>query len=65
MTHATLEDVYTRLAEGIDIHGPEQSEMFLAKVCLLLSEELGDAGRALALIEAAQINMKGMRRSEP
>ena len=32
-----LEAVYAALAEGIDAHGPEHSEMFLAKAALLLS----------------------------
>ena len=37
-----LEAVYAALAEGIDAHGPEHSEMFLAKAALLLAEALGD-----------------------
>lgn len=58
---STLEDVYAALADGVDAHGPEKEGMFLAKVCLLLAEELGDADRALELIQAAQTNMLGMR----
>jgi len=57
----TIEDVYTALAEGIDRHGPEASEMFLAKVALLLAEEIGDADRVLRVIDDAQRNMTGMR----
>lgn len=56
-----METVYAALAEGIDRHGPKRSEMFLAKVCLLLAEELDDAARSMELIEAAQTNMKEMR----
>lgn len=59
---ATMEDVYAALAEGIDRHGPEASEMFLAKVVLLLAEDSGDAARALHLIADAQRNMSGMRK---
>lgn len=59
---ATMEDVYAALAEGIDRHGPEASEMFLAKVALLLAEDSGDAARALHLIADAQRNMSGMRK---
>lgn len=59
----TMDDVYEALAEGIDRHGPGKSEMFLAKVALLLAEELGDPARAMALVEAAQTNMYGMRSS--
>ncbi len=62
MSTPTLEDVYTQLALGIDAQGPEKSTMFLAKTCLLLAEELNDPARAVALIKAAQTNMKGMRR---
>ncbi|MGC6453629.1 MAG: DUF2783 domain-containing protein [Candidatus Puniceispirillaceae bacterium] len=57
----TMEDVYAALAEGIDRHGPEASEMFLAKVALLLAEDSGDADRALKLINDAERNMTGMR----
>ena len=61
MSDISMETVYTALAEGIDRHGPEKSDMFLAIVCLLLAEELGNAERSLELIEAAQMNMKEMR----
>ena len=59
-----LEAVYAALAEGIDAHGPEYSEMFLAKAALLLAEALGDEDRALRAIADAQRNMTGMRRPE-
>ena len=59
-----LEAVYAALAEGIDAHGPEHSEMFLAKAALLLAEALGDEDRALRAITDAQRNMTGMRRPE-
>ena len=59
-----LEAVYAALAEGIDAHGPEHSEMFLAKVALLLAEALGDEDRALRAIADAQRNMTGMRRPD-
>ena len=59
-----LEAVYAALAEGIDEHGPEHSEMFLAKEALLLAEALGDEDRALRAIADAQRNMTGMRRPD-
>ena len=59
-----LEAVYAALAEGIDAHGPEHSEMFLAKAALLLAEALGDEDRALRAIADAQHNMTGMRRPD-
>ena len=61
-TGSTMEDVYAALAEGIDRHGPEASEMFLAKVALLMAEDSGDPDRALRLISDAQRNMDGMRK---
>ena len=59
-----LEAVYAALAEGIDAHGTEHSEMFLAKAALLLAEALGDEDRALRAIADAQRNMTGMRRPD-
>ena len=59
-----LEAVFAALAEGIDAHGPEHSEMFLAKAALLLAEALGDEDRALRAIADAQRNMTGMRRPD-
>ena len=59
---ATIEDVYAALAEGIDRHGPETSEMFLAKVALLMAEDAADPERALQIIADAQRNMTGMRK---
>ena len=59
---STMDDVYAALAEGIDRHGPEASEMFLAKLALLLAEDSGDPDHALRLIDDAQRNMDGMRK---
>ena len=59
-----LEAVYAALAEGIDAHGPEHSEMFLAKAALLMAEARGDEDRALRAIADAQRNMTGMRRPD-
>ena len=54
MTPADVETVYDRLALTIDRVGPEKSELFLAKLALLLSHEIGDAARVAELIEAAE-----------
>lgn len=62
MTDKTLEDVYERLAEGIDQAGEEHDLMFMSKVALLLANELNDPARVIDLIEAAELNMMGMRR---
>lgn len=37
-----LEAFYDSLAEGIDQATPERSELFLAKLALLLAREVGD-----------------------
>lgn len=47
-----LEETWERLAVAIDAAGP-QAERFLAKLALLLAEEVGDAERIRALIGAA------------
>ena len=53
MTQDDVERVYEALAAKIDVVGAEKSELFLAKLALLLSHELGDAARVLELIEDA------------
>lgn len=63
MAAPTHEDVYDALAEGIDRSGPEKSEMFLAKVCLLFAKELDNPERCQTLISEAEKNMHGMRPS--
>lgn len=47
-----LEQVYDDLASAVDRAG-EQSERFLAKLALLLAQELGDAQRVAAHIDTA------------
>lgn len=53
MNVSTLEVVYERLAETIDIAGPEKEILFLAKLVLLLVEEQDDKEKVLTLIEEA------------
>lgn len=50
MTQEQLEQVYEALAQAIDRAGPEQAEVYLAKLALALAEDLGSADRALAVI---------------
>ncbi len=42
LTIPQLETVYDHLAEAIDHAGPDKSELFLTKLCLLLANHLGD-----------------------
>jgi Protein of unknown function (DUF2783) len=50
-TQEEREAAYTQLCEAITAAGEQQETLFLARLCLLLAEECGDAqafGRALA-----------------
>lgn len=48
-----LEQVYDALAEGIDRATPAKAELFLAKLALLLANELGTAAPVQQAIETA------------
>lgn len=50
---AQLETVYDTLAEAIDAAGPDQAELFLTKLCLLLANETGDDARFDELVKSA------------
>ena len=54
MNQADLERVYETVATGIDAVGSDNAEVFLAKLVLLLSQEIGDADRVLVLVAEAQ-----------
>ena len=47
------EAVYERLAEEIDAAGPRRAQVFLAKVALLLANEIADRDRVLKLVDEA------------
>ena len=53
MTPSDVEVVYEALANAIDRVGPDQSELFLAKLALLLSREVGSAEKVLPLVTEA------------
>lgn len=52
LTLPELEATYDRLADAVDAAGAD-SEKLLAKLVLLLAQELGDADRVAALIASA------------
>ena len=52
MPFADLEAVYERLAAAIDQAGDDKSALFLAKLALVLADELGEREAVLAAIEA-------------
>ena len=57
MSQHDLEAVYDALAEAIDVVGPEQSEIYLAKVALALAERLGDVEETLAAIRECKTGL--------
>jgi hypothetical protein len=57
MTRADLEKVYEALVIKIDEVGAEKSEMFLAKLALLLAQQSGDVNAFLACVDSAAESM--------
>ena len=53
MTTEALEDYWEVLAEGVDRAGPAKTELFLAKLALLLGRELGDLPTCRSAVETA------------
>lgn len=53
MTPAELEQTYELMAQKIDQVGPAQSEVYLAKLALLLAHTLADMPRVQTCIEQA------------
>ena len=51
---AELEDAYTAIADAIDSVGPERERVFLAKLVLLLAQEMGRPQRISELIDIAK-----------
>ncbi|WP_071673114.1 hypothetical protein [Nioella nitratireducens] len=57
MTPTDLETVYDTLAKALDSVGPDRSTLFLAKLALALSEEVGSAAPCVALIEECKTGL--------
>lgn len=57
MTQDDLEQVYEALAQAIDRAGPEQAQVYLAKLALALAEELGDSDRVQAVIAECETGL--------
>ena len=53
LTTAALEEVYDRIAEGIDLAGEAKVKLFLAKLCLALANLVGDSQAVTQAVEAA------------
>ena len=48
-----LEAVYDQLATAIDQAGPEHTELFLTKLCVLMANALGDPAVVDRLVQSA------------
>ncbi|SIR19013.1 hypothetical protein SAMN05421641_12927 [Paracoccus thiocyanatus] len=53
MTSAEMEAVYDAMARQIDKAGPGKSEVFLAKLALLLAQKAGDVHQVLDAVSEA------------
>lgn len=53
MKHSDLEIIYEALAQKLDDVGEENVDLYLAKLVLLLSHQIGDAVPVLEAIESA------------
>lgn len=58
MNHADLETTYAALATKVDEVGQGQSELFLAKLVLLLAHKSGDVGEVIECIDGAAASLK-------
>ncbi len=57
MNHQYLEDTYAALARKIDELCEKQSELFLAKLVILLAHKNGDAGDVQECIDGAPASL--------
>ncbi len=58
LTIPQLETVYDKLAEAIDQAGPQQSELLLTKLCLLLAQQIGDDTLVVQQVNAALADLR-------
>jgi hypothetical protein len=62
MTEQDLDEIYTQVCRTIDAAGPGRSELYLARLVLLLMGEVGDRARIERAIEGA---LEGVREDAP
>lgn len=59
------ERAYTNLCDAVTAAGEEKESLFLARLCLLLMEKLGDAENFEGILAKAQLQSgKGLTRSD-
>lgn len=54
LADGVIETLFDQLSQAVDRAGPEGETLFLAKLALLMAEEIGDPARIAALIAAAE-----------
>ncbi len=57
MTDNDIETIYEAIAREIDTVGEDKSELFLAKLALLLAREVDDRDRVLACVSGASASL--------
>jgi hypothetical protein len=65
MTDRDIEAVYEAIATQIDKVGPANAELYLAKLALLLANEIGDQRRALNFVTEASALLTEATASSP
>ena len=58
MTDSEMEEIYESLATKIDAFGKEKSDIFLAKLVLLLSKKFTDLEETMKCIEEASLDLE-------
>jgi hypothetical protein len=58
MPFEDIESAYETLATAIDSAGPEREALFLTRLALLLSHELGDIATFRSAIQAALVGLE-------
>lgn len=59
LAEGAIETLFDQLSRAVDRAGPDGESLFLAKLALLMAEEIGDPARVAALIAAAERSMDG------
>ena len=58
MTDSEMEEIYESLATKIDAFGKEKSDIFLAKLVLLLSKKFTNLEEIMKCIEEASLDLQ-------
>jgi len=53
LTTAALEEIYDLVAAGVDRAGEARAQLFLAKLCLALANQVGDTAEVRQAVDAA------------